>query len=141
MMKNEKAQVRILEAFLAVLLVFSAFVVSASMLPLPEDSGNEELDSLGMQVLLALDKEGLLGKLIDDRNWTGIRESLRALLPLSVSFNLTIYDDSMQRLNTGPISNNNLMDASRVTCVEYICAGQHPNFRCYLLRLQLAVAE
>jgi len=139
-MSNEKAQVRILEAFLAVLVIFSAFVVSASMVPPSKSSRSSELASLGMNVLLALDKEGKLGKLIDDGNWTGLRESLRALLPPSVSFNLTVYDNSMQKLNDIPISSNPV-DASQVTCVEYVCAEQRPTFRCYLLRLKLAVVK
>jgi|GEM_PF-1871621 hypothetical protein len=140
MMKNEKAQVRVLEAFLAVLLVFSAFVVSATLFIVPEESGGEELDSLGMQVLLALDKEGLLGRFIDEGNWTGLRESLKALLPPAVLFNLTVYSESMQKLNTTPISNQ-AVKSSQVTCIEYVCASRNLNFRYYILRLQLAMAK
>ena len=65
MIRNEKAQVRILEAFLAVLLIFSSFVVSDSLFTSTNISRNEGLESLGMQALLTLDSEGVLGKMIE----------------------------------------------------------------------------
>lgn len=140
MIRNEKAQVRILEAFLAVLLIFSSFVVSDSLFTSTNISRNEGLESLGMQALLTLDSEGVLGKMVEKGNWTGIRESLKAVLPSSVAFNLTVYDDSGRKLNDAPISSN-VLEGSELVCVEYLCASRNPRFNCYVLRLQLAVIK
>lgn len=141
MIRNEKAQVRILEAFLAVLLIFSSFVVSASLFTLTTNvSRNDGLESLGMQALLTLDSEGVLGQMIDEGNWTGIRESLKAVLPSSVAFNLTVYDDSGHKLNDVSISSN-VLEGSELVCVEYLCASRNSRFNCYVLQLQLAVVR
>ena len=137
-MFNKKAQIRMLEAFLAVLVIFSASIISIKFSP-PTNFDNEKmLSTLGMQALIELDINGTLGKLIDERNWTAVTEDLEILLPVGVSFNVTVYDDAMHQINDFTIGNG--LKGQKVVSVEYPCASQSSECRFYLVRLQLAFA-
>jgi hypothetical protein len=137
-MFNKKAQIRMLEAFLAVLVIFSASIISIKFSP-PTNFDNEKmLSTLGMQALIELDINGTLGKLIDERNWTAVTEDLKILLPVGVSFNVTVYDDAMHQINDFTIGNG--LKGQKVVSVEYPCASQSSECRFYLVRLQLAFA-
>ena len=137
-MFNKKAQIRMLEAFLAVLVIFSASIIAIKFSP-PTNFDNEKmLSTLGMQALIELDINGTLGKLIDERNWTAVTEDLKILLPVGVSFNVTVYDDAMHQINDFTIGNG--LKGQKVVSVEYPCASQSSECRFYLVRLQLAFA-
>lgn len=137
-MFNKKAQIRMLEAFLAVLVIFSASIISIKFSP-PTNFDNEKmLSTLGMQALIELDINGTLGKLIDERNWTAVTEDLEILLPVGVSFNVTVYDDAMHQINDFTIGNG--LKGQKVVSVEYPCVSQSSECRFYLVRLQLAFA-
>jgi len=137
-MFNKKAQIRMLEAFLAVLVIFSASIISIKFSP-PTNFDNEKmLSTLGMQALIELDSNGTLGKLIDERNWTAVTEDLKILLPVGVSFNVIVYDSAMHQINDFTIGNG--LEGQKVVSVEYPCASQSLECRFYLVRLQLAFA-
>jgi len=137
-MFNKKGQVRMLEAFLAVLVIFSASLVSFKFSP-PTSFDNEKmLSTLGMQALIELDGNGTLGRLIDERNWAAVREDLKMLLPVGVSYNLTVYDDALSQINNSTIGNG--LKGQKVVSVEYPCASQSLECDFYLVRLQLAFA-
>lgn len=137
-MFNKKGQVRMLEAFLAVLVIFSASLLSFRFSP-PTNFDNEKLlSTLGMQTLIELDGNGTLGRLIDNRNWTAVRDDLKILLPVGVSYNLTVYDDAMNQINNSTIGNG--LKGQKVVSVEYPCASQSLTSDLYLIRLQLAYA-
>jgi len=93
---------------------------------------------LGMQALIELDSNGALGKLIDERNWTALGEYLKILLPVGVSYNVTIYDRAMRQINDSTIGNG--LRGQKVVSVEYPCASQSSGCHFYLVRLQLAFA-
>lgn len=137
-MFNKKGQVRMLEAFLAVLVLFSALLLSLRFSP-PTNFDNEKmLSTLGMQTLIELDGNGTLGRLIDNRNWTVVRDYFKILLPVGVSYNLTVYDDTMNQINNSTIGNG--LKGQKVVSVEYPCASQSLASDLYLIRLQLAYA-
>jgi len=137
-MFNKKGQVRMLEAFLAVLVIFSASIISFKFSP-PTNFDNEKtLSTLGMQALIELDSNGTLGRLIDERNWAAVREDLKILLPIGVSYNLTVYDDGMSQINNSTIGNG--LKGQKVVSVEYPCASQSLASDFYLIRLQLTFA-
>ena len=127
-----------LEAFLAVLVIFSASILSIKFSPATDFESEKLLSTSGMQALIELDNNGYLGKLIDERNWTAIRENLEVLLPAGVSYNVTVYDDSMHQINDFAIGNG--LKGQKVVSVEYPCASQSSECRVYLVRLQLAFA-
>lgn len=127
-----------LEAFLAVLVIFSASILSITFSPAANFENEKLLATLGMQVLMKLDDDGTLGKFIDEGNWTAVKESLEVLLPVGVSYNLTIYDEEMRQINDSALSNG--LTGREVVSVEYPCASQSSECRFYLVRLEVAFA-
>ena len=140
-MKNQKrGQIRIIEAFLAVLIVFSSLAISTSLTTERKTTESSDLASIGLQVLMKLDSDGSLSDYIESRNWSGLRETLSLLLPEGVSFNLTVYDGDMQQINNEATTNRNL-DSQEVASVKYVCVSQNPNFKYYVIYLHLAVVK
>ncbi|MEM3616956.1 MAG: hypothetical protein QXJ31_03475 [Candidatus Bathyarchaeia archaeon] len=135
-----RGQIRIIEAFLAVLIVFSSLAISASLTTEQKTAESNNLASIGMQVLIKLDSDGSLGAYIDSKNWSGLREVLSLLLPEGVAFNLTVYDEGMRQINTEAITNGDI-NSQEVASIKYVCAGQNPSFRYYVVYLQLAVVK
>jgi len=135
-----KGQIRIIEAFLALLIIFLSFAVSANLTVNQNVKKGDDLASVGLQVLMKLDSEGSLSKCIDDGNWAALRDTINLALPACISFNLTVYDEQMQQVNTAIISNG-AFSSQEVAFVEYVCASRSPIFSCYKIHLYLAVAE
>lgn len=128
-----------LEAFLAVLVIFSASVISITFSPPTNFNNEKSLSTSGMQALIELDSDGTLGRLIDERNWTAITDNLEILLPVGVSYNVTVYDDVMHQINDSTVGNG--LKGQKVVSIEYPCASQSSECHFYLVRLQLAFAE
>ncbi|RJS76976.1 hypothetical protein CW707_04430 [Candidatus Bathyarchaeota archaeon] len=140
-MKNQnKGQIRIIEAFLAVLIIFSAFAVSANLTVSQKETRHNELAALGLQTLMKLDSDGNLSCLIDSGDWFSLREALKLALPSGVVFNLTVYNEQMQQVNTEVISNG-AFSSQDIAFIEYLCTSENPVFRCYILHLYLGVAS
>ena len=139
MVTSKKGQIRTLESFLGVIIIFSALVLSVMLSPQPSYNNQKSLANIGTQTLIELDANGTLGKLIDQVNSTSLSESLTILLPLSVSYNLTVYDDQGNPMSNLTVSNGNLAGRT-VESVQYLCASQSLKPQYYLLRLQLALA-
>lgn len=140
MKKQKMGQIRIIEAFLAVLIVFSSLAISASLTTEQKTTESSNLASIGMQALIKLDSDGSLGAYIDQGDWFGLREALSLLLPEGVSFNLTVYDEDMRQINTEAITNGNI-DSQEVASIKYVCVSQNPSFRYYVIYLRLAVVK
>jgi len=140
MISNRKGQIRTIEAFLAVILIFSALALSITFSSVRSADDQGVLANLGLNALIKFDEDGNLGRLIDQRNWTAIEQTLNILLPLGVSYNLTIYNESMQPIDNFAISNGGL-GSLKVVSVQYLCASQSLECHCYFLRLQLAWAR
>jgi hypothetical protein len=139
-MKNQNSgQIRMIEAFLAVLIIFSSFAVTANLTVTQKTARRVDLASVGLQALIKLDSDGSLGNYIDDGNWTALRDALNLVLPVSVAFNLTVYNEQMQQVNTAVVSNGAL-SSQDVAFVEYLCASRASAFRCYVIHLNLGVA-
>jgi len=100
-------------------------------------NSNENLDSVAQNVLLGLNGNGRLAKLVDDRDWADLKGSLESALPLTVWFNLTVLDQNMNVLNPFPISNAGTVSA-KIVSTDYICASQSSDYSVYILRLQLS---
>jgi hypothetical protein len=140
MLKNNKAQIRVTEAFLSAFIIFSALAICTVLSPpVGSGGGQNTLAARGMQLLVRLDDDGWLGETIADSNWTALSDAFRLSLPVGVVYNLTVYDANMQQVNSVPISNGNLV--GDVVSVDYLCASQGLQYRSYLLRLQLAVVR
>jgi len=135
---RDKGQIRIVEAFLSVLIIFSAFTISANLTVTQNRTKNDDLASVGLQALIMLDSDGSLAKYIGDENWNGLRDVLNLILPTGVCFNMTVYDEQMQQINADIISNGGF-GGQQIAFVEYVCASRGVTFHCYIIHLLLAV--
>jgi len=136
-MFDQKGQIRIIESFLAIAVVFSAVLVSATFPSAPDLSKQESLTSIGTQALIKLDTNGTLGNMILGQLWSDIKTTLDILLPVGVSFNLTIYDEVGHVVNSEVIQNSNLLGREAVS-VQYLCSTRSQTVHFFVVRLQMA---
>jgi len=136
-MFDRKGQIRIIESFLAIAVVFSAMVVSVTFPSTPDLSKQKALANIGAQALIKLDTDGTLGNLIVQQSWTRMKTALDILLPLGVSFNMTVYDESGHAVNSESVQNSKLLGREAVT-VQYLCANPSQTVQFFVVRLQLA---
>jgi hypothetical protein len=139
MNRRNRGQVRIIEAFLALLIIFSSLAASSSLTATRNTAKHDDLSFVGLQVLIQLDSDGALGRLIDERDWPGLRDAVGLALPAGMSFNLTVYSEQIEQVNDVVVSNGGL-NSQEVAFVEYVCVSRSPAFHSYLIRLYLAVA-
>lgn len=142
MKSRNKGQIRIIEAFLALFIVFSALTISASLATTRRHTATEysSVASAGLQALMQLDSDGSLSLYIEAGNWSKLRDALSLMLPTGVSFNLTIYDEEMRQINSETVSNGGFT-SQEVAFVKYVCASRNPSFRYYTIHLHLTVAK
>jgi len=140
MNRANKGQIRIVEAFLAVLIVFSSFTLSANLTVSQNKPQREDLAIDGLNTLTKLDADGSLSNYITNRNWTSLQEAVNLALPTGASFNLTVFDEEMRQVNTAVISNGGFSN-QRIYSVEYVCASRDMMFHSYIIHLDLAVAS
>lgn len=137
---NNKGQMKTVEAFLSVLLLFSAFTITTQILPPSEKSKHNSLETLGLQTLLTVDNNGQLSKLIDEKNWTAITHILNIVLPIGVSYNLTVYNNTQHPVNDIVISNGFISDGN-IASIQYPCASSNSQPNYYIIRFQIALAD
>jgi hypothetical protein len=136
---NKKGQIRTIEAFFASILILSTIALIPSQ-DGAEQTNYDTLYSVGTQTLVALDGNGMLSNLIQDSNWASLRNSIQSLLPVSLWFNLTVYDTNMSILNDVIVSNGGQVN-EEVVAANYVCAASSGNYVVYMVRLQLAEAS
>jgi len=134
---DRRGQIRIIESFLAIAVVFSAVLVSVTFPSAPDLSKQKSLASIATQALIKLDTNGTLGSLILKQLWTDIKTALEVLLPVGVSFNLTIYDGTGHVVNSEVIQNSNLLGQEAVS-VQYVCSTRSQTIHFFVVRLQMA---
>jgi hypothetical protein len=137
---DQKGQIRIIESFLAVAVIFSAVLVSVTFPSSPDFSKQKTLVSVGTQALIKLDTDGTLGNLILQRNWTSLRIALDIHLPVGVSYNLTVFDEAGNTVNSEVVQNSSLNGQEAVS-VQYVCATKSQAVEFFVIRLQLAWAS
>jgi hypothetical protein len=135
-MLDNKGQIRIIEAFLAVSVMFTAVVFTTPMSPTPSLERQSSLKKLGIQILLSLDNNGTLGRLIEDEDWSGLRQTIDLALPQGIFYNMTIYDENMQKMNTQEIANTNQL-GQEAMMTQHLCVTKSPDVRFYIVRLLL----
>jgi len=135
LMDNQKGVVRVIEAFLASILLVSCLAVIPTQ-PTFQNS-TENLVSTAQNVLQSLDSNGHLGTLIDNRDWTALENSIGSTLPLTTWFNLTVFDENMKALNSFPISNGGNVN-NKIVSIDYVCASENSTYSIYILQLQLS---
>lgn len=138
LLKDKKGQVKIIEAFLASVLLMSCLTLIPAQPNLKNSTQN--LASTAQNILLSLDSNGHLAALIDNRDWTALKSSVESTVPLTVWFNLTVFDKDMDALNSFPICNAGAV-SDKITSVDYVCVSQSSNYAIYIVRLQLSLVD
>ena len=100
-----------------------------------DSTGN--LISTAQNVLLSLDSNGHLAALVDNQNWSTLKDCLESALPLTAWFNLTVFDQNMNMINPFPICNAGAV-SDKIVSVDYVCASQNGTYTIYILQLQLS---
>jgi hypothetical protein len=139
LLRDKRGQVRVIEAFLASMLVLACLALIPSQSTEVQRS-SINLDSTAENVLLSLDSDGQLGRLIDNRDWASLDSFLESALPLTVWYNLTIYNSDGGCLNSYPICNGGAV-SNQVSSITYVCASPSSTYAVYVLQLQLAVLD
>ncbi len=134
---DNRGQIRVLEAFFATAVVFGSLILTGPVYVAYQNTGHTEiLYSLGLNVLIELDREGELGELISQNDWAELSNRLSLLLPIGVSYNATIYDESHEIVNSSPITDG-VLEGKNVVSVQYLVVERaHIGF--YVVSLQLA---
>jgi hypothetical protein len=136
MHRGNSGQIRVLEALLATAIIFSALLLTHPIyVALAVGGDSEALYSAGMNALMVMNREGQLGQLIAQNNWTGLSKQLSTLLPIGVSYNLTVYDEAMQVVNHSLIANGDAA-GKNVVAVQYVLV-ERTDCRFYVVRLQV----
>ena len=137
--KNNKGQVRVIEAFFTSILLLSCLALIPAQ-PAKENISAATLEGLAQNTLLSLDGNGHLANLIDEQDWTGLGACIESVLPLTVWFNLTVSNQNGDPINPYPISNSGQV-SNTVTSYSYICASPNSTYTVYVLQLQLAAVD
>jgi hypothetical protein len=141
LLRDRKGVARVIEAFFAAMLMLSCLtLIPAQANPHGSSGDSDNLASMAKNVLVSLDSDGHLAGLVDNRDWAALGECLQSSIPLTVWFNLTVYDSRLNPLNPYPISNGGAA-SNTITSTEYVCASPNSTFAVYVLQLQLAVAD
>lgn len=133
--RDKRGQVRIIEAFFATILIMSTLALIPATTSVKDPTGS--LFSEAQNALLSLDSNGHLAVLIDNQNWIALKNSLESALPLTVWFNLTVFDQHMNIINSFPISNAGAV-SDKIISINYVSASQNSTYAIYILRLQLS---
>jgi hypothetical protein len=137
--RDKRGQIRVIEAFFASLLILSTLAL------IPAHEGTEKthystFQAVGTNALVALDSNGMLSRLIQDSDWNALKNCAQSVLPVSLWFNFTVFDENMTALNDVAVSNGGAVN-EEIVAVNYVCASSGGNYAVYVVRLQLAEAN
>ena len=136
LLRDRKGQVRIIEAFFASVLILSSLTLIPTRTETKVSDGGS-LASKARQVLLTLDSDDYLAKLIENGSWTMIGRCIESFLSPTMWFNATVLDENGQALNDVQITSGSPIN-EEISSTDYICVNSSSNFRIYVIRLQLS---
>jgi hypothetical protein len=136
LLKDNKGQIRTIEAFFAAILMLSALTLIPAAQEHPSDP-TVILSSTGQNILMSLDSDGHLAGLISNKSWISLKSCIESALSPMVWFNLTVFDEKMAPLNDIPITSGSPVN-DRIAAVDYVCATTSSNYAICIVRLQLA---
>jgi hypothetical protein len=139
LLKDNRGQIRIIEAFFASILLLS----SLTLIPATQNNSNDSTETLAStahNVLMSLDSNGYLASLVSNQSWINLKSSIQSSLSPMVWFNLTVFDESMTCINDVPICSGSAV-SDRIVAVDYVCASTSSNYAVYIIRLQLAMVD
>jgi len=107
-----------MEALLASLLMLSTITLVPSQFGVEKTHFNS-FYSEGSQVLVSLDSNGKLSSIIEHRNWTSLKKCIQSVLPLSLWFNISVFDENFTIINDVTISNGGSI-SDEIIAINYI---------------------
>jgi len=139
LLEDKKGQIRIIEAFFASILLLSSLTLIPMVQKHPNDT-TEKLSATAYNILMSLDSDGQLASLIGNGSWVNLKSCVQSSLSPMVWFNLTVFDENMNRVNDVPVTSGSAVN-DRIAAVDYVCAGTGGNYAVYIVRLQLAEVD
>ena len=139
LLEDKKGQIRIIEAFFAAILMLSSLTL-IPMVQKPSSDSTETLSSTAYNILMSLDSDGQLASMIDNESWVNLKSCVQSSLSPMVWFNLTVFDETMTRINDVPVTSGTAVN-DRIAAIDYVCAGTDGNYAVYIGRLQLAEVD
>jgi hypothetical protein len=136
LLKDNKGQIRIIEAFFASILLLSALTLIPAVQEHSSDS-TENLSSTAHNILMSLDSNGHLASLIGNESWLSLKSCIQSSLSPMLWFNLTVFDENMTPINDIPITSGSPIN-DKIAAVDYVCTSTGSNYAVYIIRLQLA---
>jgi hypothetical protein len=131
---DKKGQVRVIEAFLASLLLTGCIAI----IPIYSNYNEpQNLNSEARNILTSLDSNGALAIFIDNENWQGLKNTLNAAIPITLWYNLTIFDENANILNPISISSSGVINEN-INSIDYMSVSPNSQFAVYILRLQIS---
>jgi hypothetical protein len=139
LLKDNKGQIRTIEAFFASILLLSALTLIPAVHEYSSDS-IEVLSSTAHNVLMSLDSDGHLASLIGNESWINLKSCVQSALSPMVWFNVTVFDENMTPINDIPITSGSPVN-DRIVAADYVCASSSSDYAVYFIRLQLAEVD
>jgi hypothetical protein len=139
LLKDNKGQIRVIEAFFAAILMLSALTLIPAVQERSSDS-TEVLSSAAQNILMSLDSNGHLAGLISNESWIDLKSCIQSSLSPMVWFNLTVFDENMTPINDIPLASGSPVN-DRMAALDYVCASTNSNYAVYIVRLQLAEVD
>jgi hypothetical protein len=136
LLKDNKGQIRIIEAFFASILLLSSLTLIPAVQKRSSDS-TEILSSTAHNILISLDNNGHLADLISNESWINLKSCIQSSLSPMVWFNLIVFNENMTQINDIPITSGSPVN-DKIAAVDYVCASTSSNYAVYIIRLQLA---
>jgi hypothetical protein len=136
LLKDNKGQIRIIEAFFAAVLLLS----SLTLIPVAEKKASDStaiLSSTARNILMSLDSNGHLASLISSESWVNLKSCVQSALSPMAWFNLTVLDENMTPINDILITSGSAVN-DKIVAVDYVCASTGSDYAVYIVRLQLA---
>ena len=132
---NNKGVARSIEAFLAALLLIGSIALVPTF---SAKTQSPDFASLALERLIALDNNGQLAALIDAGNWVALKSCIDSAIPLTLWYNLTIFDQYMNAINPFPLCSSGTV-SENINSVDYVSVSLGGTYRVYVLRLQLSL--
>lgn len=139
LLKDNKGQIRTIEAFFASMLLLASLTLIPAAQNTPSDS-SDMLSSTAQNILLSLDSNGHLAELINNGNWTELKNSIQSAVSPAIWFNLTVFDENMVSINDTPICSGSAV-SDNIVSTDYVCAAASSNYAVFIVRLQFAVVD
>lgn len=134
-LNDNRGQIRVIEAFFAAVLMISSIAIVPAIESYSSTSEGT-LSSIALNVLTSIDNNGHLAELINQGNWSAIKDLIESCISPTLWFNITVFNEEMDPLNDILLSSGSAI-GDHIEVADYVCASANVNYAVYVVRLQL----